>query len=106
VALSSTTPGRLCRAWRGGRFAFALRLISRQLFGNAARFLFRGSFAHFFVCAPPVLFLEALAIQALLLQPLLLRPFDCGLGLLFGLALPVDLFLLMARLVLEHFALT
>src|SRR6202789_1487726 len=94
----------LCNGGRR-RLALALGLISRQLFGDAARFLLGGLLAILFIAAPPALLLETLAIQPFLLEPLMLRLLDGGLGLLFGFALPIQFLLLMARLILQHLSL-
>ena len=91
----------LCSGGRR-RLSLALGLISRQLFGDAARFLLGGLLAILFIAAPPALLLETLAIQPFLLEPLMLRLLDGGLGLLFGFALPIQFLLLMTRLILEH----
>ncbi len=90
---------------RRRRFALALRHLARLNFGDAPRLLFGGALAVFLIAAPPALLFLALAVQALLLQALVFRALERGLRLLLGLALPVDLFLLVARLILEHLAL-
>src|SRR5450631_2373417 len=87
------------------RLAFPLSDLSRLNFSDAARFFLGGALAIFFITAPPTLFFLTLAIQPLLLESLGLRALDSGLGLLLGLAKLVDLFLLMARLILKDFAL-
>ena len=89
----------------GGGLAFALRHFACLYLGDAARFLFRRALAVLFVAAPPALLLEPLAVQPLLLETLALRAFERGLGLLLRFALLVDLFLLVAGLVLEDLAL-
>ena len=96
---------RLARLGRGGALALALGLLARLHLGLAPRLLLGGALAILLVAAPPVLLLEALAIEPLLLQPLVLGALERGLGLLLGLALPIDFLLLMARLILEHLAL-
>ena len=95
---------RLAGLGRRG-LALAFRHFARLHLGGAARLLLGGALAVFLVAAAPALLLQPLAVEALLLEPLAFRALDRRLGLLLGFAQLVDLFLLMARLILEHLAL-
>jgi hypothetical protein len=101
VALSSTTS----RAVLPGLAAAALRDFACLYFGGAARLFFGGALAIFLIAAPAAFLLQALLIQAFPLEALALGALQGCLGLFLGLAQLVDLFLLMTRLILEHFAL-
>ncbi len=94
----------LARLGRGG-LALALGYFTRLHFGHAARLFLGSPLAVLLVAAAPALLLQALAVEALLLEPLVLGLFDGGPRLLLALALPVELFLLVARLIFEHLAL-
>src|SRR5580698_10538474 len=88
------------RGRRRRRLALALALLARLHFGLAPRLFLGAALAVLFIAAPPVLLLETLAVEALFLRAL-----ELGLCLLLGLALAIELLLLMARLILEHLAL-
>src|SRR5208282_2795064 len=80
-------------------------LFARLQFGLAPRLLFGGALAILLVATAAVFLLEPLAVEALLFQPLVLCALERGLRLLLGFAQALDFLLLMARLILEHFAL-
>ena len=87
------------------RLSFALRELARLRLGDTPGILLGGPLAYLLVGLAAALLLRALPVQPFALAPLVFLPLARGLRLLLGLAQPVDLLLLVARLVLEHFAL-
>ena len=80
-------------------------MLARLHFGLAPCLFLSGALAVLLVAPTAVLLFDPLAIETLLFRPLVLGALERGLRLLLGFAQPIDFFLLVPRLVLEHLAL-